>query len=117
MEELGRELKQAKKAASKVAQREGAAPSDSAVKHRFSAKRFAGHLQRLNLSQAEMGLLLGVSDQSVRQWERDKGRPRNAHLPAIAALGQLTPHDAAEVVKERFVALKENRLGKATSEA
>lgn len=53
---------------------------------RFSAKGFAAQRQRLGLSAAQMGALLGVSDQSVYKWEDGKARPRARQLPAIAQL-------------------------------
>jgi DNA-binding transcriptional regulator YiaG len=53
---------------------------------RFSAKGLASQRQRLGLAAAEMGLLLGVSAQTVYNWEAGKSRPRQQQLAAIAAL-------------------------------
>jgi DNA-binding transcriptional regulator YiaG len=68
-----------------------AAPEDSgaADARRFSAKGFASQRRRLGLSAPDFGLLLGVSAQSIYNWEEGKVRPRGAHLPAIAALRSL----------------------------
>jgi DNA-binding transcriptional regulator YiaG len=54
--------------------------------HRFSAKGLASQRRRLGLSAPDYGLLLGVSAQSIYNWEEGKVRPRGAHLPAIAFL-------------------------------
>jgi len=53
---------------------------------RFSAKGLASQRQRLGLAAAEMGLLLGVSAQTIYNWEAGKSRPRQQQLAAIAAL-------------------------------
>lgn len=57
--------------------------------HRFSAKRLAAHRRRLALSAGDFGLLIGVSAQSIYNWEAGKARPRAGHMPAIAALRTL----------------------------
>lgn len=62
---------------------------------RFSAKGLASQRRRLGLSAADIGLLLGVSDQSVYKWEEGRTRPRARHLPAIAALRTLSTKQAA----------------------
>ena len=53
---------------------------------RFSAKRLAAQRQRLGLSAAEMGRLIGVTAQSVYNWEAGKTRPREQQVLAIASL-------------------------------
>ena len=53
---------------------------------RFSPKRLANQRQKLGLSAAEMGALLGVSAQTIYNWEAEKSRPRQAQLAAIAAM-------------------------------
>ena len=53
---------------------------------RFSAKGLASQRQRLGLAAAEMGLLLGVSAQTIYNWEAGKSRPRQQQLAAIAGL-------------------------------
>ena len=60
--------------------------SESGVKHRFSPKRLAGQRKRLDLSAEGLGLLIGVSGQSIYQWEQGKSRPRASHFPAIRGL-------------------------------
>jgi DNA-binding transcriptional regulator YiaG len=61
---------------------------------RFSAKGLASQRKRLGLSAEDVGLLLGASGQSVYNWEAGEARPRNSHLPAIAALKTLGKKDA-----------------------
>lgn len=63
-----------------------AADESASENHRFSAKGLASQRRRLGLSAPDYGLLLGVSAQSIYNWEEGKVRPRSAHLPAIHAL-------------------------------
>ncbi|MCJ0762274.1 helix-turn-helix transcriptional regulator [Variovorax sp. CYS-02] len=67
---------------------------------RFSAKGLATQRQRLGLSAAEMGALLGVSGQSVYKWEDGKTRPRASQMPAIASLRGLGKRAAAARLSE-----------------
>lgn len=76
--------------AKKASKREGgegqpAAPSGA----RFSAKGFASRRQRLGLSAADMGALLGISAQTVYNWESGKTRPRPQQLEAWVAVRTL----------------------------
>ena len=59
---------------------------EDSVTIRFSAKRLARQREKLGISAADMGLLLGVSPQTVYNWEAEKARPRRSQLTAIAAL-------------------------------
>jgi DNA-binding transcriptional regulator YiaG len=65
-----------------------AAANDESIPEgmRFSAKGFAGHRKRLGLSAGDLGLLLGVSSQTVYNWERGKARPHRKFLPTLVAL-------------------------------
>jgi len=63
---------------------------------RFSAKGFTKLRQRLGLSAAALGALLGVTAQSVYKWEDGKARPRSAQLQAIAAIRKLGKREAAQ---------------------
>lgn len=64
---------------------EGEEPS----RFRFSAKRFAAQRQKLGVSAGDMGTLLGVSAQTVYNWEAGKARPRQQQLAAIAAVRRM----------------------------
>jgi len=66
---------------------------------RFSPTRLHAHRQRLELSQVQMGKLLGVSSQSVAKWEEGKARPRKVNMPSIAGLRKLTKNSAAELLQ------------------
>ena len=63
------------------------------TKFRFSAKRFAAQRQKLGLSAADMGTLIGVSAQTIYHWESGKTRPRQSQLAAIAAVRKLGKRD------------------------
>lgn len=68
---------------------------DSGTALRFSAKGFTKLRQRLGLSAAAMGTLLGVTAQSVYKWEDGKARPRATQLQAIAAVRKMGKREAA----------------------
>lgn len=62
--------------------------------HRFSAKGFASHRQRLGLSAAAMAQLLGVSALSVYKWESGKTKPRAKQIEAIASIRSMGRREA-----------------------
>ena len=62
---------------------------EGTTRHRFSPTRFAAQRQKLGVSAGVMGILLGVSAQSVYNWEAGKSRPRQQQLAGIAALRKL----------------------------
>lgn len=68
---------------------------DSGTALRFSAKGFTKLRQRLGLSAAAMGTLLGVTAQSVYKWEDGKARPRATQLQAISAVRKMGKREAA----------------------
>lgn len=68
---------------------------------RFSAKGLASHRKRLGLSANEVGILLGATAQSIYKWEEGKARPRDKHMPAIAALRSLGKKQAAAIIASR----------------
>jgi len=53
---------------------------------RFSGKGLASQRRRLGMSAEDFGLLVGVSGQSIYNWETGKARPLAKHLPALASL-------------------------------
>ena len=61
---------------------------------RFTAKGLAAQRQRLGLSAADMGALVGVSAQTIYNWESESSRPREAQMPAIAAVRTLGKKEA-----------------------
>lgn len=80
----------------KRAPREAASPEEAAGtgQVRFSPQRLAAQREKLGLSAAAMGALLGVSAQSVYHWESGKTRPRPAQLAAIAELRKIGKREA-----------------------
>ena len=68
---------------------------------RFSAKGFATRRKRLGLSAADMGALLGISAQTVYNWESGKTRPRPQQLEAWVAVRSL----GKRLIKTRLEAL------------
>ncbi len=66
---------------------------------RFSASGLQAQRKRLGLSAAEVGLLLGVSDQSVYKWENGKTRPRASQFASIAALREMGKKEAVSRLK------------------
>jgi DNA-binding transcriptional regulator YiaG len=89
---LEQEVRRLSKSTAKAAP--SARPAEPAGPMRFSAKGLASQRQRLALSADDCGLLLGVSGQSVYNWESGKARPRESVMPAIAALRSLGKKDA-----------------------
>lgn len=67
---------------------------------RFRSKGFAAHRQRLGLSAAQAGALLGVSGQTIYHWESGKAKPRANLLSRIDALRKLTKKGAAAAVAQ-----------------
>ena len=72
----------------------------TATKVRFSAKGLVTLRQRLALSAHELGLLVGASGQSVYNWETGEVRPRDKHLPLIAALKGMGKKEVASLLAD-----------------
>ena len=63
---------------------------------RFRVSGFATLRKKLGVTANEMGVLLGVSGQSVYKWEQGKAKPRAGQLKAIAAVRKLGKREVAE---------------------
>lgn len=63
-------------------------------KNRFVAKGLRSLRARLDLSAEDFGRLVGVSSQSVYNWEQEKSRPRPAQVAAIAAVRTIGKREA-----------------------
>jgi DNA-binding transcriptional regulator YiaG len=74
---------------------EPSAEGPTETKLRFRAEGFKKHRERLGLSAEEAGTLIGVSGQTIYNWEHGKATPRGRQLPAIAALRNMGKRDAA----------------------
>ena len=68
---------------------EPVAADEAGTQVRFSAKGLARKRERLGLSAAYFGTLLGVSAQTIYNWESGKGKPRQAQLVIIAAVRKM----------------------------
>jgi DNA-binding transcriptional regulator YiaG len=71
-----------------------------ATRIRFTAKGLRAQRAGLGLSADEFGKLLGVSAQSVYNWELEKARPRAEQVGRIAALRGIGKREAAERLKQ-----------------
>ena len=78
--------KQAGRAGKQAPGKASPEPAEGASRIRFSAKGLATQRQKLGLSAADIGALLGVSAQTVYNWEAGKAKPRAQQLAAIATL-------------------------------
>ena len=67
---------------------------------RFSAKGLAGHRKRLGLSADDLGLLLGVSGQTIYNWESGKARPNRKLLPVLIAMRTVGKRQAIARLEE-----------------
>jgi DNA-binding transcriptional regulator YiaG len=76
------------------------ATEEGATRIRFSAKRLASQRQKLGLSAADMGMLLGVSGQSIYHWEAEKSRPRQAQLEMIATVRKFGKREVKRILAE-----------------
>lgn len=72
-------------------------------KTRFSPASLKTNRKRLNLSQADVGILLGTSTNTVLRWEAGSSKPRGVNLPKIAELSKLGKKEA----KQRLEQLKD----------
>jgi len=78
-----------------------AVSSDPTAKRvRFAAKGLRSQRNRLGLSQADVGRLLGVSGQSIYNWESESAHPRDEQLAKLAALRGIGKRQAAEKLKQ-----------------
>jgi DNA-binding transcriptional regulator YiaG len=73
---------------------------DEESAHRFSAKGVKRHRDRLGLSAAQAGKLLGVSALSVYKWESGKTRPRAAQIEKLAQLRAMGKREAQSRLEE-----------------
>src|SRR2546423_5357422 len=62
---------------------------------RFSAKGLQAQRSRIGLSPTDFGKLLGVSAQSIYNWESEKARPRPEQIAKLVALRSLGKREVA----------------------
>jgi DNA-binding XRE family transcriptional regulator len=78
----------------------------AAKRVRFVAKGLRSQRNRLGLSAAEFGKLLGVSAQSVYNWEHEKVRPRPEQLLKVAVLRGIGKREATARLEQLGAATK-----------
>jgi DNA-binding transcriptional regulator YiaG len=71
---------------------------------RFAAKGLRAQRNRLGLSQTDFGKLLGVSAQSIYNWERGEARPRDQQIAKIVALRAVGKREAGERLQQLVAA-------------
>jgi len=67
---------------------------------RFTAKGVHSNRARLGVSAAAFGKLIGVSAQTVYNWERGSARPRSRQLVLLASLRRVGKKEAAARLKK-----------------
>lgn len=107
LSELEAVVKRLGKATGAVARSSGLPAADAAAEPdaaglRFRPKGMAANRQRLGLSAADFGLLVGATGQSIYAWEAGTTKPRPAALAAIAALRGIGKRE----VEARLASLK-----------
>jgi len=68
---------------------------EDAANVRFSPAWLAKHRKKLDLSAVDYGKLVGVSGQTIYNWENGKARPRPAQVAALAAVRKTGKREAA----------------------
>lgn len=98
-------------------QRLGATTASAAVssgtKMRFVAKGLKSQRARLGLSAADYGKLVGVTAQSVYNWERGDATPRGEQLARVAALRAIGKREAMARLEQASTAAKPKAAKKA----
>lgn len=63
---------------------------------RFVAKGLRSQRSKLGLSAADFGKLIGVSGQSIYNWEREEARPRGSQIAKLVGIRGLSKREAAQ---------------------
>ena len=85
-----------------------AATGDVPQKIRFVAKGLKSQRSRLGLSAADFGRLVGVSAQSIYNWEQGHAMPRAGQLAVLAARRGIGKREAVKLL-EQSVGTKKRR--------
>ena len=67
---------------------------------RFSSRSVKAQRQRLGLSAADYGRLIGVSGLTIYNWEHDKARPRKVQLAVLVAVRGIGKREALKKLAE-----------------
>jgi DNA-binding transcriptional regulator YiaG len=76
---------------------------------RFSARSVKAQRQRLALSAADYGKLVGVSGLTIYNWEHEKARPRKAQLAALVAVRGIGKREALMKLAEAVTTKKRRK--------
>lgn len=79
---------------------------------RFGAKGLKALRARLGLSAAELGKVLGVTGQSIYNWELGNARPRAEQIQKIVALRAVGKRDVAKYLEGLGIQPKSRGRGK-----
>lgn len=94
VEQLEKQVRRATKVPARAAHADASSESvEQAPARRFSASRLAAHREKLGLSAAAYGKLVGLSGQTIYHWEQGKARPRAAQLESLASVRSLGKRD------------------------
>lgn len=88
---LQRQLQRLTKSAPQPAEPE---PENGARQIRFAPAWLKKHRQKLGLTAADYGRLVGVHPITIYNWEQGKSKPRAAQLKALAAVRSLGKREA-----------------------
>jgi len=97
---LEQQVSRLTKTVGKVAAETPTANVKAGSRMRFTAKGLRTLRQRLGLSAADLGKLLGVTAQSVYNWEGETSRPRQEQARAIVALRGIGKKEASARIEE-----------------
>ena len=92
LSDLQRKIGPLQKQVLKGVSAEAAEPKTSGV--RFTAKGLRSQRQRLGLSAADYGKLVGVTGQTIYSWEHETSRPRREQVARLAAIRHLGKREA-----------------------
>jgi DNA-binding transcriptional regulator YiaG len=87
-------------------------PSIGKKSTRFSAKGLRSHRNRLGLSAAAYGKLIGVTGQTVYKWENGAVRPRAQQLEALAAVRGIGKKELAALLEKQAPKARKRRRKK-----
>src|SRR5262249_25463219 len=94
---LKRQVAQLERQVALLSRKVPAAPPTKASEKpaRFSVKGLKAQRVRLDLGASDFGKLVGVSAQSIYNWESEKARPRVEQIAKLAALRSVGKREAA----------------------
>ena len=71
-------------------------PGASIEGRRFSSGGLKNHREKVGLSAADYGMLVGVTAQTVYNWEHGKSKPRDEQLAVLVAVRELGKREAVK---------------------